>query len=137
MLAIIRLHRMKLKIILVTIAILVICAFASAYHAARTIADYEATASEVSSLIVLLGDYFGSEHNQYPSSLVEAVSRLDSPFRERAEHLLHDKWNDKYEYHPVATGFVLVVRGYRFEYQMRPNGYVIMGRFTTNVVTVR
>jgi Tfp pilus assembly protein PilE len=130
---------MKRKIIIAVIAVvalLVICAFASAYHAAKTISQYEATASDVGSLAVMLED-FRDEHGQYPASLGDTAPQLDARFQESERHILHDKWSDRYEYHPLATGFVIVARGFRFEYQSRTNGYVIMGRFTTNVVTIR
>jgi hypothetical protein len=114
--------------------ILVIAAFVSAYQAAKTIAQYQNAQAEVSLLAIFLADHYRDPHGQYPSSLAEAVSRLDSPFRESAEQILHDKWHDKYDHQPVASGFVVTVRGFRFEYQPRSNGYVIMGRFTTNTV---
>jgi hypothetical protein len=133
-------HRMKPKILFIIVAVgcvLVITAFVSAYHAVTTIARYQNAQDEVGVLAIFLADHYRDPHGQYPASLAEAVSRLDDPFRERAEQILHDKWHGNYRYQPVASGFVVTVQGFRFEYQPRSNGYVVMGRFTTNTVTSR
>jgi len=131
---------MKRKIIvtiIVVILIFVIGAFLSVFHAAKTIAQYENAQSEVSSLVILFGNDYRGAHGQYPSTLAEVVSAMDSPFRERAEQILHDKWHDDYQYQPLATGFSIIVRGFRFEYQPQPDGFLIAGRFSTNTVTIR
>src|SRR5438552_9256576 len=54
-------------------------------------------------------EIYRGDHEKYPSSLEELESDPDADNKARVRRILHDRFEDKYEYRLLTNGFVIVV----------------------------
>ena len=75
-------------------------------------------------------ELYRDDHDRYPSSLEELLSGLKPEMKQYIEQnrILHDSFNDKYEYRPLSNGFLIAVtapdawfaKGSRLEKRFKP-----------------
>ena len=131
---------MKKTPVKIFIAIAGVCAAAlllNAILSASAIARYQTGMSNVTSVSVFMENY-KTEHGAYPSSLPELASReTDGQTKGKISQILNKCFSDKYEYNPASNGFAIVTMGYEYKYTVIPNGFSVIGKFSTNTVSAR
>jgi hypothetical protein len=78
------------------------------------------------------------EHGVYPSKLSELASReADFQIKTRVNRLLSNNFGDDYLYSSFSNGFEITKNGYNYHYIPTANGFMIIGKFTTNMVSFK
>jgi hypothetical protein len=108
----------------------------SVVSSAKTMAQYEKTQSDVSTL-ALFAEIYKADYGKYPPSFVELASRLKGDDKIRFAQALPGRTTG-FLYEPLSNGFTVVTRGFRFDYLVRSEGNdLIVGKFSTNEVHFR
>jgi len=104
-----------------------------AYRDAGRMARYDRTLRDASTVGRFVYQYH-EEYGKYPSSLPELASKGDPPYQKLVNQVLAN-WQNQYHYEASTNGVTVVLGGYRYEYQPRLDGYVIIGEFSTNLTS--
>jgi hypothetical protein len=91
----------------------------------------------VTSISIFMEDY-KHDHGVYPAKLSElASSEVDLEIKTRINRVLSNNFSDDYIYSSFSNGFEITKKGYNYRYMPTANGFMIIGKFTTNMVSFK
>jgi type II secretory pathway pseudopilin PulG len=102
--------RKNLLLIIGCVGIIFLAIFVSMMRGAKLMARTDTVQAGIGSLAVTIESY-REDHGRYPSSLEELLSGSHPETIEyiKQNQILHDLFNDKYEYQPLTNGFAIIV----------------------------